>query len=62
MAEQYEGINLERRSEFLTVRCPLPFAVGLRRRALVERIDVSELVRRLIYAAAEAEGIDLKTL
>lgn len=53
---------LSARSEFLTFRCTPPFAAGLRRQALIERSDLSELVRRLIAQAAEAEGINLRTL
>jgi predicted HicB family RNase H-like nuclease len=49
----------EEMADSITFRCEKRLAVALRRRALIEQVELSSLVRQLLREAADARGIDL---
>ena len=49
----------EPHSGLLSFRCAKRLEVGLRRTALIERVELSSLIRVLLREGAAARGIDL---
>jgi len=61
-AEYYQRDALRPQADFIAFRCFKPMAVALRSRAAHEKVDVSQLIRRLLAVACEAEGIHIDCL
>ena len=61
-ADFYRADQLRPQADFIAFRCFKPMAMALRTRAIEEKVDVSQLIRRLLAQACEAEGIRIDCL